>query len=111
MFIPKCIICIYASLANSSSIDAVDKFNRTPLIYCVLGDRLDCAELLIREGAEVNHKDAGGRTPLHLAAHKVCNNWPCSTFSSVPSIARYHDLKCYRNSFISLVNDIFYYNV
>ena len=48
-----------------------DKFGRSPLMYCVLSDRLECAELIIKAGADVNKKDIGGRTALHWAAHKV----------------------------------------
>ena len=40
-------------------------------MYCVLSDRLECAELIIKAGADVNRKDIGGRTALHWAAHKV----------------------------------------
>ena len=51
--------------------DSGDKFGRTPLMFCVLGDRIECAELLIKAGTDVNRKDIGGRTALHWAAHKV----------------------------------------
>ena len=40
-------------------------------MFCVLADRLECAELLLKAGAQVNMKDNGGRTALHWAAHKV----------------------------------------
>ena len=40
-------------------------------MFSVLADRGECAELLIRAGADVNKKDKGGRTGLHWAAHKV----------------------------------------
>ena len=40
-------------------------------MYCVLADRPDCAEILMKAGAQVNLKDKGGRTALHWAAHKV----------------------------------------
>lgn len=44
------------------------------MTFCVLADRLECAELLLKAGAQVNLKDNGGRTALHWAAHKVhCN--------------------------------------
>lgn len=57
--------------ASPRDIDAGDKFGRTPLMYCVLGDRMECAEMLIKAGADVNKQDIGGRTSLHWAAHKV----------------------------------------
>ncbi|MGH0136862.1 UNVERIFIED_CONTAM: hypothetical protein FKN15_008580 [Acipenser sinensis] len=51
--------------------DAEDQFGRTPLMYCVLADRLDCAESLLKAGANVNKADHSQRTALHLAAQKV----------------------------------------
>ncbi|XP_043921544.1 inversin [Protopterus annectens] len=50
--------------------DAEDQFGRTPLMYCVLADRLDCAEALLKAGADVNKADRSQRTALHLAAQK-----------------------------------------
>ncbi|XP_062255648.1 inversin isoform X2 [Platichthys flesus] len=50
--------------------DREDQFGRTPLMYCVLADRLDCAETLLKAGASVNKTDHSQRTALHLAAHK-----------------------------------------
>uniref|UniRef100_A0A671UGP0 Inversin n=1 Tax=Sparus aurata TaxID=8175 RepID=A0A671UGP0_SPAAU len=47
-----------------------DQFGRTPLMYCVLADRLDCAEILLKAGASVNKTDHSQRTALHLAAQK-----------------------------------------
>ncbi|XP_067866484.1 inversin isoform X2 [Heterodontus francisci] len=56
--------------ANPDLKDAEDQFGRTPLMYCVLADRLDCAEALIKAGANVNKADRSQRTALHLAAQK-----------------------------------------
>uniref|UniRef100_A0A3Q3LWY2 Inversin n=1 Tax=Mastacembelus armatus TaxID=205130 RepID=A0A3Q3LWY2_9TELE len=50
--------------------DCEDQFGRTPLMYCVLADRLDCAEILLKAGASVNKTDHSQRTALHLAAQK-----------------------------------------
>ncbi|XP_072033819.1 uncharacterized protein [Amphiura filiformis] len=47
-----------------------DQFGRSPLMFAVLADRLDCAEVLIKIGAKVNVEDNGGRTALHWAAYK-----------------------------------------
>uniref|UniRef100_A0A8C5EHP3 Inversin n=1 Tax=Gouania willdenowi TaxID=441366 RepID=A0A8C5EHP3_GOUWI len=50
--------------------DQEDQFGRTPLMYCVLADRLDCAEILLKAGASVNKTDHSWRSALHLAAQK-----------------------------------------
>ncbi|NXU50763.1 INVS protein, partial [Turnix velox] len=55
---------------NSELKDKEDQFGRTPLMYCVLADRLDCAEALLKAGADVNRADCSRRTALHLAAQK-----------------------------------------
>ncbi|XP_035382348.1 inversin [Electrophorus electricus] len=39
-------------------------------MYCVLADRLDCAETLLKAGASVNKADHSKRTALHLAAQR-----------------------------------------
>ena len=52
-------------------LDYVDPFGRSPLMYCVLADRLDCAKLLLRHGSSVNLKDNFGYSSLHWAAYKV----------------------------------------
>ena len=56
---------------NSALKDKEDQFGRTPLMYCVLADRLDCADTLLKAGADVNKTDHSQRTALHLAAQKV----------------------------------------
>uniref|UniRef100_A0A8C5L8Q6 Inversin n=1 Tax=Jaculus jaculus TaxID=51337 RepID=A0A8C5L8Q6_JACJA len=57
-------------VGNSALKDKEDQFGRTPLMYCVLADRLDCAEALLKAGADVNKTDHSRRTALHLAAQK-----------------------------------------
>uniref|UniRef100_A0A4W3JGN8 Inversin n=1 Tax=Callorhinchus milii TaxID=7868 RepID=A0A4W3JGN8_CALMI len=57
-------------VGNPDFKDTEDQFGRTPLMYCVLADRLDCAEALLKAGANVNKADRGQRTALHLAAQK-----------------------------------------
>jgi len=59
----------------TGSLDVVDKFGRTSLMYACLGDHTECAELLIKSGADVNMKDLLGRTPVLWAAHK--ENFGC----------------------------------
>ncbi|XP_028626036.1 inversin-like isoform X2 [Grammomys surdaster] len=58
-------------VGNSALKDKEDQFGRTPLMYCVLADRLDCADALLRAGADVNKTDHSQRTALHLAAQKM----------------------------------------
>ena len=57
--------------ANNKEIDTGDQFGRTPLIFCVLADRVECAEILLKAGCKVDKKDETGRTALLWAAHKV----------------------------------------
>ncbi|XP_049752006.1 inversin isoform X3 [Elephas maximus indicus] len=57
-------------IGNSALKDEEDQFGRTPLMYCVLADRLDCADALLKAGADVNKTDHSQRTALHLAAQK-----------------------------------------
>ena len=63
--------CPHVCAAEPSLRDHEDQFGRTPLMYCVLADRLDCAEILLKAGASVNKADHSQRTALHLAAQKV----------------------------------------
>ncbi|XP_037532229.1 inversin [Nematolebias whitei] len=56
--------------AEPSLKDHEDQFKRTPLMYCVLADRLCCAKVLLKAGASVNKTDQSQRTALHLAAQK-----------------------------------------
>ena len=58
-------------IAHRGDINKGDQFGRSPLMFAVLADRLDCAEVLIKSGAKVNFEDNGGRTALHWAAYKV----------------------------------------
>ena len=58
--------------AYPKEVDQPDQFGRTPLMFTVLADRLDCAEVLIKKGANVDARDNGGRTALHWATYKVC---------------------------------------
>lgn len=65
-------MCVrFVFTAESRLRDSEDQFGRTPLMYCVLADRLDCAEVLLKAAAAVNKTDHSQRTALHLAAQKV----------------------------------------
>uniref|UniRef100_A0A8C4WZY8 Inversin n=1 Tax=Eptatretus burgeri TaxID=7764 RepID=A0A8C4WZY8_EPTBU len=50
-----------------------DQFGRTPLMYCVLADRQECAELLVKARVDVEKADKNQRTALHFAAKKPSN--------------------------------------
>ena len=63
------ILCLF--LEKPELLESPDNFGRTPLMYCVLSDRLDCAKLLIKMKANLHYVDKAGRSALHLAAHKV----------------------------------------
>ena len=67
----RCHCLLLILTGNSALKDKEDQFGRTPLMYCVLADRLDCADALLRAGADVNKTDHSQRTALHLAAQKV----------------------------------------
>ena len=68
---PPALILLFNISARPSDINKGDQFGRSPLMFAVLADRLDCAELLLKNGAKVNFEDNGGRTALHWAAYKV----------------------------------------
>lgn len=65
------VFCVLVVPAEPRLRDSEDQFGRTPLMYCVLADRLDCAEVLLKAGASINKTDHSQRTALHLAAQKV----------------------------------------
>ena len=63
----KSIISTDPNLVNSRD----DHFGRTPLMYCILADRFQSANFLLKfENLDINLADKAGRTVLHVAAHK-----------------------------------------
>ena len=46
----------------------------TPLHWSVYYGKLDIAKMLIRQGADVNARDASGETPMHYAAARSTPN-------------------------------------
>ena len=48
-------------------VDAVNVFNRTPLLWAVMCDKRDAMKMLLRAGADVRKKDKDGRTVLDWA--------------------------------------------
>lgn len=49
-------------------LNAPDGYGRTPLVYTVLSDAIDCCQLLLQAGAVVEATDADGRTAVHWSA-------------------------------------------
>lgn len=47
---------------------AVDKEGLTPLSWACLKGQKSVVELLVERGAQIDHTDKNGRTPLDLAA-------------------------------------------
>lgn len=47
---------------------AVDKEGLTPLSWACLKGQKGVVELLVEKGAQIDHTDKNGRTPLDLAA-------------------------------------------
>ncbi|XP_072460611.1 inversin isoform X2 [Notamacropus eugenii] len=66
----SCLWDVGPGRGNRDLKDKEDQFGRTPLMYCVLADRVDCADALLKAGADVNKADHSQRTALHLAAQK-----------------------------------------
>ncbi|KAI5923979.1 ankyrin repeat-containing domain protein [Camillea tinctor] len=56
-------------MRNGADIDATTTTGRTPLaLLCHMPpDNLDCIKYFVQMGADVNHQDVKGATPLHLA--------------------------------------------
>ena len=55
-------------------IDAKDGDGRTALINAVIENKLDFVLWLIEEGADINHQDRTGYTPLHFCAQEKLEN-------------------------------------
>lgn len=51
-------------------INESDHMGRTPLIYSVLGDQVECAVVLLKSGADIDKCDIDKRTSLHWAAYQ-----------------------------------------
>jgi ankyrin repeat protein len=49
-------------------VDCVDEELNTPLSIACANDRKKVAKVLMRAGANINHQNAEGRTPLHMCA-------------------------------------------
>eukprot|EP00055_Hartaetosiga_balthica_P012879 m.63951 g.63951 ORF g.63951 m.63951 type:complete len:1091 (+) comp8095_c0_seq1:189-3461(+) len=52
---------------QSFDVNLVDVFGRTALVYAVVADRMNCAEILIKAEVDVNGIDNEGRSALHWA--------------------------------------------
>lgn len=60
---------IFVELINrGANVDALDKWNNTPLMYATLHNNLNNVEFLLKKGCKTNITNKGGRTALHTAA-------------------------------------------
>lgn len=70
----ECLLILVKHLKNS-----IDKINPsteyTPLTYASLLGHIDCLQILIRAGAQIDLKDGGGETALHRATSE--NHMDC----------------------------------
>ncbi|CAD5121617.1 DgyrCDS10113 [Dimorphilus gyrociliatus] len=51
-------------------LDVADKTGKTPLMHCILGEWIDCVEVLLKAQANINKTDMSGKNALHFAVHK-----------------------------------------
>lgn len=61
-----------AYLQAGESLDDIDEYGFTPLIECVLAQRMDILKQLIELGVDVNKPDMAGRTALQWAVDNQC---------------------------------------
>lgn len=55
---------------NGASIDAIDEYKETPLIWAANKGHYDMVKLLLDYGADINYQDIYGETPLMWAVTK-----------------------------------------
>ena len=54
-------------LASGTLVNAVNKYDETPLMISVIFDQMETLEILIANNADVNLKNKDGESPLHVA--------------------------------------------
>ena len=59
-------------LSAGKDVNAMNKYERTPLILAAYSGHKEITELLIEKGANVNAKDHNGETPLDVAIQLKC---------------------------------------
>lgn len=63
-------------LDHGAVIDSQDKQGRTPVFYAVIGQHMECLQVLIDRGANNYPEDRHARSLLHVAATQVGNESP-----------------------------------
>lgn len=61
---------LQAAIEEGHDVNAQDHEGKTPLMYCItyIGVHLSCADLLLKEGANLDHQSSDGSTALHIAS-------------------------------------------
>ncbi len=57
------------ALEDIDNVSYLDEYGYTPLIQAIIADKIECTQLLLQKGADVNQHDITGRTPLHWAVY------------------------------------------
>ncbi|WP_303922133.1 ankyrin repeat domain-containing protein, partial [Treponema berlinense] len=56
---------------NGAEIDLENSVGDTALAFCVYGNSLECAGILIKNGADPLHKNSEGFSPFDLASPRM----------------------------------------
>lgn len=85
-----CVACVQALVAGGADLELGDPRDVTPLIMALLNRHFDTAAALVEAGANVNHWDWWGRSPLYVAIE--LNQIPDSRRRDLPALDAYTGL-------------------